>query len=124
MAGVRTRDRGELEGAILQVLRRSDVALSANDIRDALMGERPAATTVLTALDRLYEKGDVVRFQESPRKVRFASAQSEAESASAAMLRALEQNEDRRAVLLKFAGDLDAGDAELLRSALKPHRSA
>ncbi|WEG08657.1 BlaI/MecI/CopY family transcriptional regulator [Microbacterium horticulturae] len=120
MAGVRTRQRGELEAAVLAVLRRSDAPLSANEVRERLEGDTPAGTTVLTALDRLYEKGHVVRLQQSPRRVRFAAAQSEAESASAAMLLALEQNEDRRAVLLKFAGDLDQGDAELLRAALRP----
>jgi len=120
MAGIRTRNRGELEGAILQILRRSATPMSANEVRDAFGAETPAVTTVLTALDRLYEKGDVVRHQESPRKVRFAAAQTEAESASASMIRALAQNEDRRAVLLKFAGDLDHSDAELLRSLLGP----
>ena len=122
MAGIRTRNRGELEGAILRILRQSTTPMSANEIRDAVTGETPATTTVLTALDRLYDKGDVIRFQESPRKVRFAAAQSAAESASTAMLLALEQNEDRRAVLLKFAGDLGDADAQLLRSALKPRR--
>ena len=75
---------------------------------------------MLTALDRLYDKGEVVRHQESPRKVRFSATQTAAESTSASMMQALSANEDRRAVLLKFVGDLDEGDAALLRAALDP----
>lgn len=120
MAGIRTRNRGELEAAILRALRASHTSMSANEIRDAIVGETPAPTTVLTALDRLYDKGEVVRHQESPRKIRFSATQSAAESASASMLQTLATNEDRRAVLLKFVGDLDENDAALLRAALGP----
>jgi predicted transcriptional regulator len=122
MAGVRTRGRGELEAAILTVLRAHDEPVGAAQIQEEILGDEPAYTTVLTALERLTEKGEVVRSGDSPRKQRFAATFTAAESASRTMVDALSQNEDRRAVLLKFVGDLSETDADLLRSALAPRK--
>ncbi len=49
----------------------------------------------------------------------FAATQSESGYASDAMLTALLKSSDRDAVLLQFAGNLDARDVDLLRRALR-----
>jgi predicted transcriptional regulator len=118
MATIRTRARGELEGEILRILREDGGELSAIEIQPRLTGHPPAYTTVMTALERLHKKGEVVRSSDSPRRIRFRAARSGEENASATMLSALDGAGDRRAALLSFAGNLDPADVELLRAAI------
>ena len=47
MAGDRTRERGELEGEVMQILWASDEAISARDIQDRFSGRTPAYTLSL-----------------------------------------------------------------------------
>lgn len=122
MSGTRSRGRGELENEVLGILRERPTPVGAADIQEAFTEPTPAYTTILTALDRLIDKGEVIRHAESPRKVRFAARRSAAENASDSMHRALTSASDRRAALLQFAGDLDADDVEMLRSALAKKR--
>lgn len=122
MSGTRSRGRGELESEVLAILRERSMPVGAADIRDAFTEPTPAYTTILTALDRLIDKGEVVRHAESPRRVRFAARLSAAESASDSMHRALTGTTDRRAALLQFAGNLDEAGVEVLRSALAKKR--
>jgi len=120
MSMIRTRARGELESAIMRILWEADAPLSAKEIQAAFDGHTPAYTTLMTSLDRLRNKGRVLRSGDSPRKVRFAAAHAEDEHAGEAMLSALDAASDRRAALLRFAGNLDAKDVELLRRAIDP----
>lgn len=122
MTGTRNRGRGELEAEVLAVLRRHAEPIGAGDVQAAFAEPTPAYTTVLTVLDRLIEKGEVVRHAESPRKVKFAAARTADESASLSMRRALEGSGDRTATLLRFAGELDTDDLELLRAAMAKKR--
>ena len=119
MSGVRLRAPGELEAEVLRILRASGGFVGAREVQDAFATSTPAYTTILTALDRLVEKGEVEREQLSPRKMRFRAARSAAEDASATMRGALDAIDDRRAALLKVAGDLDDDDLALLRSAIR-----
>ncbi|MGP3536007.1 BlaI/MecI/CopY family transcriptional regulator [Microbacterium sp. RD1] len=118
MAGERTRERGELEGQILRILRAAPEPLGARQIQEAFSDPVPAHTTLLTALDRLHKKGEVVRAGISPRKQSFRAAHSDDEHAGASMLAALDDAGDRRAALLRFAGNLEADDLALLRAAI------
>lgn len=118
MSGIRTRARGELESEVLRVLREHHEPIGAGEVREAVRGSTPALTTVLTALDRLVDKGEAIRTAESPRRVRFHAAHTDAESASGAMREALAGISDRRAALLQFAGDLDDRDVAILVDAL------
>ncbi|MFT4124352.1 MAG: BlaI/MecI/CopY family transcriptional regulator [Microbacteriaceae bacterium] len=122
MAGSRNRGVGELEAQTLRILRAAPTPMSARDIQRGFAEPVPATTTILTVLDRLVGKGEVIRRADSPRRQRFSAARSAEQDASATMMRALGAAEDRRAVLLKFAGDLDAADLALLREALAPAR--
>ncbi|WP_331715592.1 hypothetical protein [Tessaracoccus coleopterorum] len=67
-------------------------------------------------------KGLVERVEVSPRKVLFTAAQSTEEHASDLMLGVLGEVDDRRAVLLRFAGNLDDADVTFLRDALAAKR--
>ncbi len=123
MAGTR-RARGALEAALLRALWRSERPLTAQELGQQLSGEPPAATTVLTALERLRAKGEVVRIGDGPRGLRFAPARSESDYTGEAMLATLADSGDRTGALLKFAGSLDPADVEALRRALeRPGRS-
>lgn len=118
MSGIRTRARGELEAEVMRVLWASDGSMSAKEIQEVFTGQTPAYTTVLTALDRLEKKEQVVRSGDSPRKVRFHALRSENEHASESMLAALLDAGDRQGALLSFAGNLADDDIELLRGAI------
>lgn len=122
MSGTHGRARGELENEVLTILRAHAEPVGAATIQEAFTEPTPAYTTILTALDRLIDKGEVTRHADSPRKVRFAARLSAAENASDSMHRALERTDDRRAALLRFAGDLDPDDVDMLRSALAHQR--
>jgi predicted transcriptional regulator len=119
---IRTRARGELEGSIMRILRDSSAPMSAKDVQAAMDGQVPAYTTVMTALDRLHKKGEVIRSGDSPRKIRFEATRSEQEHASQAMVTALGGASDRTATLLRFAGTLDDDDLDALRRAINPER--
>lgn len=118
MAGERSRARGELEAQVLRVLWAAEEPLSGAEIQAVLPKPQPAYTTVLTVLDRLSVKGEVVRSGDSVRRQRFSAARSEQRFTSEAMLAALSGSGDRQGALLRFAGDLDEEDAALLRRAL------
>lgn len=122
MSGTRTRAPGELEAEVLRILRASANAIGARDVQSAFTANVPAYTTVLTALDRLVEKGEVEREVISPRKMRFRAARSAVEDATATMRGALDSIEDRGAALLKFAGDLDEEDLALLQSVIRARK--
>ncbi|MVA74849.1 transcriptional regulator [Auraticoccus sp. F435] len=115
----RRRARGELEAALLRALWQGEEPLSAQELAGRLPGTTPAVTTVLTALERLRVKGEVVRVG-GARGVRFAAARSESEFTGEAMLATLADSGDRTAALLKFAGSLDPEDVAALRRALDP----
>lgn len=112
------RARGELESQVLRVLWEQAVPVDAGRIRDQVPAPAPAYTTVLTVLDRLERKGQVVRSGDSPRKVRFQATRTGEEHASSAMIDALEDAPDREAALLGFAGNLSTEDIAVLRKAL------
>ncbi|MGO1506456.1 MAG: BlaI/MecI/CopY family transcriptional regulator [Microbacterium sp.] len=123
MAGERTRERGELEAEVMRILWEHGESMSVREVQAVFSGRVPAYTTLMTALERLQKKGQVIRSGESPRKVRFAAARSGDEHVSLSMMSALEGAGDREAALLKFAGNLATEDVELLRRAIAPART-
>ena len=109
---------GELEKAVMAVLWDSPDGVSAQEIRAAVEGSDPAITTVLTVLARLARK-DMVRRTEDGRAHRYFAARTRAEFLSELMADALGQADDRGAVLARFVGSMDAGDAEQLRKLMR-----
>ena len=103
----------------MRTLWEADAALSAREVLGRFeQDEVPALTTVLTVLERLRAKGQVVRTSADDGTARFSPAQPEPSFVAANMLAALTDSGDRGAALLHFAGHLRDEDAELLRRAL------
>lgn len=121
------RDRGELETAVLKRLWASGRPLSARDLQGSFQATDPEAvpalTTILTVLDRLVKKGSVVKSPAATAGFVFAAAYSEESFTADAMVESLLGSSDRAAVLLRFAGELDAADVSALRRALGPLES-
>lgn len=118
MAAEKTRARGQLEAEILRILWGAAEPLTALEIQARFTENVPAPTTILTALDRLHGKGDVLRTAQASRGLKFSAAHSESQYVGEAMLRALGASQDRAGTLLQFTGNLQESDLELLRRAL------
>ncbi|PTW91640.1 putative transcriptional regulator [Microbacteriaceae bacterium MWH-Ta3] len=118
MTNTRSRGHGELESLVLRIVREADRPLTAAEIRLCCTEPLPAHTTVLTALERLRVKGDIVRVGDASRSITFTATRSTDESAVDTILEALDSSQSRGDVLMKFAGSLSADDVELLRIAM------
>ena len=89
-------------------------------------GYRPALTTLLTILDRMYRAGELDRVRRTTGEYEFSVARREASAAAEAMIDSLLAARDRSTALLSFAGSLSPDDVETLKRALerKPSRRA
>jgi predicted transcriptional regulator len=114
------RAKGELRTAVLRILWAADRPLTAKEIRASFGPDDavPAITTLLTVLDRLGSSGLVERAPSSVGESVFSASAPESEYTADAMLSALMNADDTSAALLRFAGELDDGHLEILRSAL------
>jgi predicted transcriptional regulator len=114
------RAKGELRTAVLRILWAADQPLTAKEIRAAFGPDEtmPAITTLLTVLDRLGSSGLVDRAPTDIGESVFSASAPESEYTADAMLSALMNADDTSAALLRFAGELDDGHLEILRSAL------
>ncbi|MFB9775096.1 BlaI/MecI/CopY family transcriptional regulator [Brevibacterium otitidis] len=120
MTGLNSRrERGELEAEVMEILWDAEEQLSVNEVSDRFAGRRPNYSTIMTTLERLERKDMVVRSDPSPRKIRFAAAQSRDAYASDRMVSVLSSSGDRRATLMAFAGHLSETDLDVLRSSLQ-----
>lgn len=112
---------GELEKRLMELLWQADAPQSAVELRDQLdTGEPgakgkpyPAITTVLTVLSRL-EKKHLVTRERSGRPHRYQPVRSKADYLADLMHEALATSGQREAVLARFVGRVDAGEAETL----------
>jgi predicted transcriptional regulator len=116
---VSKRAAGELEAEVLTTLWAADGPRTAAEVQDELDAQL-AATTVITILNRLVEKGMVERTRTADeRSYRFAPTRERAEHAADQMIAFLDADTDRRDVLARFVGRLSAADRravlELLR---------
>lgn len=112
------RQLGDLEAAVMDLLWGREEWLSVRDVLDALTGERQLAyTTVMTVLDNLHRKGLLTRTQHG-RAYRYRPARGRADFAADLVATALEGNNDKAAVLLRFVEQLDAREVARLRASL------
>ena len=116
----RTRNHGELEDEVMQILWRAEHPIDGRQVQAGFHGQVPAYTTVLTILDRLEKKGLVKRAGKSARKLLFVASHCQDEQISQIMSEALDTVQDREATLLRFAGNLSEHDLALLRKAIAP----
>ncbi|RZT86874.1 putative transcriptional regulator [Pseudonocardia sediminis] len=110
------RRRGQLGDEVWTVLQEAGEPLTAGEVRDRL-DQQLAYTTVVTTLARLYAKGVLVRTREG-RAHRYAPSTTEAGLAARRMQHALDDHEDRRAVLTHFVSALNGEDEVLLKNLL------
>ena len=110
------RAAGELEAAVLAVLRAAGRPLSPAQVREQA-GARLAYTTVVTTLSRLHAKGILERHK-AGRAYLYAPVTDEPGLAARQMARVLDSEPDREAVLARFVSGLSGADEELLRRML------
>jgi len=99
-----------------------DRPVTAREVADALAGQRPLAyTTVVTVMNRLVKKGMLAK-QRPGRAATFRAVRSREAYTAALMAAVLGTANDAPAVLLRFADQLPADQAEALRRALEAGR--
>lgn len=113
-----TRNRGELESAIMDVLWSSETALTARDIQERFTSHVPAITTIITVLDRMRIKGSVEREATGGRSHVFRATVSRDDQIAQVMADALSAAHDQTAALMLFAGNLSVEDRAFLGRAL------
>ncbi|GLZ49843.1 hypothetical protein Acsp06_60280 [Actinomycetospora sp. NBRC 106375] len=109
------RGRGELESAVLEVLR-TGAAMTPGEVRAAL-GDELAYTTVMTTLARLHAKGILAR-ERRGRAFAYRPVSDDAGLAALRMRRVLDDGPDRDTVLSRFVDDLSDDDEAVLRRLL------
>ena len=117
----RSRQQGELEAAILDVLWSSDSPMSSLQVQDALNASQSSAlalTTVLTVLGRLVEKGLVTRSPAEGRGNVFAAAQSREEHTASIMLELVSGASNPALAFSHFASGLSPEVLKQLRQSL------
>lgn len=108
---------GSLEAKIMQVAwDQADRYLQVREMLDLLGGDL-AYTTVMTVMNRLYEKGLLKRKRQG-RAWAYRPATSREAYAAATMAEALNVAENRTAALLHFVADLKGDEAAALRRLL------
>ncbi|WP_242614530.1 BlaI/MecI/CopY family transcriptional regulator [Actinomadura roseirufa] len=115
------RGRGALEAEVLAVLAAADEPLTPREVARRL-DPRPAYTTVMTVLSRLYGKGVVTRARKG-RGYCYVFLRDEAARRAVQMRRLLDQarEQDRARTLARFVDELSAEDERLLRRLLRDH---
>jgi predicted transcriptional regulator len=119
---VHVRGLRELETAVMEQVWAHDRPVTAREVADALARQRPLAyTTVLTVMNRLVNKGMLAK-QRPGRAATFQAVRSREAYTAALMAAVLGTASDPPAVLLRFADELPADQADALRRALEPGR--
>lgn len=113
-----SRNRGELESDIMNILWQSDSPLTAKEVQALFTENVPAITTLITVLDRMSAKGLVTKNSTGGRSQTFAATNSRLDHVANTMTSALQSADDQVAALLHFAGSLSDEDRAFLRKAI------
>jgi predicted transcriptional regulator len=117
MAGSGRSLLGSLESKIMQIVwQQPDRFVPVREVLNQLDGGL-AYTTVMTVMNRLFEKG-LLRRRREGRAWSYRPAMSREAYAASTMAEALAVAEDRTAALLHFIADLDPAEANALRRLL------
>lgn len=112
---------GELERVVMDAVWDAPMPLTAYDVKERLeleQGRALAATTLLTVLSRLENKGFVVS-DRSVRPHHYRAVGSRADHVAELMHEVLGESADRIAVLERFVGGVSEEDAAVLRKLLR-----
>lgn len=110
------RPAGALESEVLELLQTAGRALSPGQVLAGLT-DALAYSTVVTVLSRMHDKGVLTRSKQG-RAYRYAPVADRQGLTALRMLRALDSDPAREAVLSRFVDELPTGDEELLRRLL------
>jgi predicted transcriptional regulator len=113
-----SRNRGELESDIMNILWASETPLTAKEVQARFTDKVPAITTLITVLDRMKAKGQVIKEATGGRSQTFAAAKSRIDHVATVMNSALQSADDHVAALMHFAGNLSEEDRAFLRHAI------
>lgn len=103
---------------MLEILTRSDIALTPGELRDRLDPSRTLSYgAVVTTLTRLYSKKAVTRERDG-RAYRYTAVADRSTLVAWRMRRLLSADADRESVLSHFVSELSESDAALLRELL------
>lgn len=112
------RNRGELEADIMSILWQTNEPMTAKEVQSQFNENVPAITTLITVLDRMCAKGQVIKEATGGRSYTFTAAQSRIAHVTSTMNNALQSADDHGAALLLFAGSLSDEDRAFLRKAI------
>jgi predicted transcriptional regulator len=121
MASRSARSRGALEREIIALLATAGRPVTPADVRAELPGDL-AYTTVMTTLSRLHAKGAIERTQQGRAYAYSLTGGAETARVNVTahqMLKLLDHDSDRAAVLARFVGDLQPEDEALLADLLQ-----
>ncbi len=112
------RRLGDLEALLMEQLWSSSEPLSVRQLLEGLPDGRDRAyTTVMTVMDRLFQKGFAARERASHAYV-YRPTRSRAEHTAEVIEQALSVGGDRRAALSHFVEQLSPADTAALRALL------
>ena len=114
----RARQQGELESLILDVLWRSKLPLTSQEILELAGNGELALTTILTVLSRLTDKDLVVREQGEGRSFLFSAAQSREQHTAELMLKLVAEQGNPALAFSAFTKGLTAAQLKALRKSL------
>lgn len=116
----KTRQQGELEALVLDVLWAADQPLTSNEVLDAIASEGDLAlTTVLTVLSRLSEKELVERIPADGRGFLFCATSTREQHAAKQLLLILENATNPALTLSHFAAGLSKKSLNALKKSLE-----
>ncbi|HKF33400.1 MAG TPA: BlaI/MecI/CopY family transcriptional regulator [Jatrophihabitantaceae bacterium] len=116
-----SRSRGALEREVIACLAAADRPMTAAEVRAELSMDL-AYTTVMTTLSRLHAKNAIERVPQGRAyaySLTGGPATARVNVVAHRMLRLLDDETDRAAVLTRFVGELQPGDEQLLTELLR-----
>jgi predicted transcriptional regulator len=119
--GRSARSRGALEREIIALLATAGRPVTPADVRAELPDDL-AYTTVMTTLSRLHAKGAIERTQQGRAYAYSLTGGADTARVNVTahqMLKLLDRDSDRAAVLARFVGDLQPDDEALLADLLQ-----
>jgi hypothetical protein len=116
------RARGALKAELEARLSRADDPMTARALQASFGDDPPSITSIFTVLERLRRAGVVERTAGHEGEIAFSLVRTTSPRTAEAMLEELLRSDDRSGALSRFAGSLDAEDAEALRRALEGGR--
>jgi predicted transcriptional regulator len=116
------RQLGDLEAAVMQVLWDGKEPMSVRDVLGRLRTPKTLAyTTVMTVLDNLHRKDEVVREMHG-RAWLYTPVRSRAQHSAALLQDVLQHAGDSQAVLMHFVADLGPDEISQLQDAVEAAR--